>query len=220
MRRWLAAGVCAVVVVVGVVKAIVPPLTAEHGFPAEINQPASLFSSEALPVRPRQAACLAPVVMEQHSDQAQFKVALGRVAAQPLQLRIDGSGVRVRRRIPARYADGQVILVDVPAPAAPKVVRACVRNLGRRTVGFVAANDRTIGRAHTRIGQRVPGPAMFFGFFERRPVSLWQRLGVTMQRASVFRPGIVGPWLLWPLAILFFLGIPAATIWAVWRAAD
>src|SRR4051794_17813374 len=120
MRRWVAAGACAVVVIVGLVKAVAPPLFAKQGFPAEINQPASLYSSEVLPVGPRQAACLAPAVMEQHSDQAQFKVSTGKVA-QPLELRIDGPGVRVRRRIPGRYFDGQVLAVDVPPPAAPTV---------------------------------------------------------------------------------------------------
>ena len=57
MRRWLAAGACVVVVLVGFLAAITPGLTAKRGYPAEIDQPASLFSSEVLPVRGGHSAC-------------------------------------------------------------------------------------------------------------------------------------------------------------------
>jgi len=207
-----------VVVVVGFLAAITPGLTAKRGYPAEIDQPASLFTSAVLPVRGGHSACMAPAVVEQHSEEAQFKVGLNGVRPQPLELRIDGPGVHVARRVAPTYADNQIVTVPVPTPHAPTVVRVCLRDLGRRPVGFYAANDRTVGRTHTSIDGRSPGPAIFLAFWERRPASLWDRLGVTMQRASVFRPGFVGPWLLWPLLVLFFIGVPAGTAWAIWRA--
>jgi hypothetical protein len=35
---------------------------------------------------------------------------------------------------------------------------------------------------------------------------------------AAFRPGVVGPWLLWPLLVLTVLGVPAGVAWALRRA--
>src|SRR3954451_3922008 len=133
MRRWLAAGACAVVVVAGLVFAIRPGLTRERTFPAEIDSPSSLFSSAGFPGRHGQRICMAPAVMEEHSEQVQFKVSLVAKRPEPLELGITGPGVRVARRVAPRYVDGQVVAVDVPAPRAATVVRVCLRNLGRHS---------------------------------------------------------------------------------------
>jgi hypothetical protein len=41
-----------------------------------------------------------------------------------------------------------------------------------------------------------------------------ERASATIERIAIFRPGIVGPWLLWPLAALVLVGIPAGAVWA------
>jgi len=217
-RRWLALGAFATVVVAGFVLAIVPGMTRDRDYPAEIPSPTALFTNQVVPVPPHRSACFADAVMERHSDQARFKVSLGRVRPQPLELRIEGDGLRRAVRVPPTYVDGQELHVDVPPPPRAPEVRVCLRPLGRRTVGFYASNDRTLSRSPASVGGKPAGVSIWFSFFERRPASLWDRLGDTMSRASVFRAGFVGPWLLWPLAVLFLVGVPVGTGWALWRA--
>jgi hypothetical protein len=43
-------------------------------------------------------------------------------------------------------------------------------------------------------------------------------MGPIIAHMSAFRPGIVGPWLLWPLLVLVVVGVPGGVLWAIHRA--
>jgi hypothetical protein len=73
---------------------------------------------------------------------------------------------------------------------------------------------------HVTSGGEVLGTAVQFWFYEPRPVSIAARLPLSLDRMQVFRPGFLGPWLFWPLALAFVVGVPAGAFWALWRTAD
>ena len=61
-------------------------------------------------------------------------------------------------------------------------------------------------------------PGFVIQFAEREPVSILERLPVSLDRMSVLRPAVVSEAALWPLLVLFVAGIPALALWAFARA--
>ena len=55
---------------------------------------------------------------------------------------------------------------------------------------------------------------------QRRPVSIADRLSVGLRRASAFRFFGVSPVTLWPLLILFVVGVPLAVLLTFVRALE
>jgi hypothetical protein len=59
----------------------------------------------------------------------------------------------------------------------------------------------------------------FLAFAEGRTSSALRETPEVITRMTAFKPGIVGPRLLWPLLALTVIGIPAGILWAAWKAA-
>jgi hypothetical protein len=165
-------------------------------------------------------ACTAPFVIDQRAGQARFKVVGRGRPTPPLALVVTGSGgYRATASIPGGYPQpGELRMRFAPPPRAV-VASACVINRGPRTVGLFASGEtRSDSRSVTRIGRRTV-PDMTLEFYEARPVSALRRASVSAQRISTFRPGIVAPWLVGVLAVLFVVGVPVGAVAAVVRAA-
>jgi hypothetical protein len=183
-----------------------------HDYYATTPQPKPLYTASTVQLNPRQRACLDRAVVDRYSDQARLLVYLGGQPAVPLELSLTGRGYRAAARVPATYADSSPIQVPVRPPASPVEVTICVRNAGTRSVALFASNDRTKSRSQTRVDGR-PVPANFdVVFTERVPVSIAKRLPASLQRASAFRLFGVSPVTLWPLLILFAVGVPLAVL--------
>jgi len=217
MRR-AAVGATVVVILAGVLIGLLPALTRDRDYPAEIPSPPALRETAFVGVPPGSRACWRYAVAEHHAGQARFKVGTRGRPGQPLVLGMTGDGYRARAAIPGGYKDNAELRVAIPRPPHDAEVLTCVRNAGRRLVNLYASRDRTRSRSRATVDGRPSGASVWFALFEPRPASLLDRLGATMSRMSAFRAGIVGPWLLWPLALLFVLGVPAGTVWAYARA--
>jgi hypothetical protein len=61
-------------------------------------------------------------------------------------------------------------------------------------------------------------PGFVIRFAEREPVSILERLPDSVRRMSILRPAVVSDITLWPLLVLFVVGIPAIALWAFARA--
>jgi hypothetical protein len=120
--------------------------------------------------------------------------------------------------VPGGYGDKADLSVPIRTPPGDVAVRACLRNAGHRAVRLFASRDRTRSRSPAFVDGRPTHASVWFALYERRPVTLLGRLPDTLRRMSAFRASFVGPWLLWPLALLFFFGVPAGIAAAVWLA--
>lgn len=205
------------VLVVATVVRWEPFLSRPRDYPASIPQPSPLFSVALVDLRGGQEACFPDAVMDPRSEQARFRIGtLGRPGV-PLRLSITAPGYRVARAIPGTYADNELLRVAVRPPARATAVEVCLANAGRRRVSVYASNDRTEAPYETLVDGR-PAPAdPQWAFFERRPVSIADRLPVVADRLGAFRPWWVAPWLLWPLGVLVVVGVPLAALVAVAR---
>jgi hypothetical protein len=196
----------------------VPYLTRDRDYFATTPQPYPLFTVATIPLRPGQQACLDRAVVDQYSQQAHLLVGTYGRPAQPLALTLSGAGYGARVRIPATYADSKPFQVAIRPPSRPLEVTICARNAGTRRIALYAADDRTKSRSQDRLDGH-PVFADFDVFFtERRPVSIARRLPVSLHRASAFRLFGVAPATLWPLLVLFALGVPLAVLLTFWHS--
>jgi hypothetical protein len=210
MRR-LALAIGVVGLIVAAVAWGIPYLTLDRDYVAVTPQPDPLFQQTTIPLRGGQTACMDRAVVDPRSEQARLRVGTYGRAAVPLELVVRGAGYHVTAPIAATYADSQLLKVPVTPPARAVEATICVRNVGQRGVGLYASGDRTNSRSAVRVDGK-PVPLDFtIAFFERRPVSILHRLPDSLQRASTFR-GVVSPVVLWPLLILFAVGVPLAVL--------
>ena len=209
--------VCAVLVAAFAVLVAVPELTAKREYPASVPQPQPLFFTSLVKVPPGESACFGDAVMEAHSEEARVQVGtLGRRGI-PLELRIQGPGYSHRARV-SRYRDNDVLRIPVRRPPRSIPVRVCIENKGRHRFDLYGAEDRTKSRSEAEVGGDSVSPGIVFSFWERTPRSLLDRFPQTIERMTTFRPPFVGEWLLWPLAVLFALGVPVAVLWGFARS--
>jgi hypothetical protein len=220
MRRQATFAVlaAAAVVLLGALAWWRPFLTEDRNFVAAIPQPAPLFSLPMIALPPGRQACFEPAVMDTSSRRAGFNVDTGGPPGQPLRLAMNGPGYRFGTVINGGYPDHSSIILPVPAPRRDVALRVCIENAGSRGVSLWGADDRTrTPMTTTRAGEPVAANPLF-AFYEAEPGSLLGHFGVSFRRMAEFRPGVLGPWLFWPLALLCIPGLVAGALWALWRS--
>jgi hypothetical protein len=130
---------------------------------------------------------------------------------QPLDLRVLEVGSNrelAHGRLPGGYPNPTEQSARVGHVAAGQRIAVCVRNAGRHrallygnTAAAALPSEAWLGarRLHTDV-------AVVFLTDDRR--SLLAQLPDVFERASVFRPSWVGPWVFWLLTALALIGVP------------
>jgi hypothetical protein len=112
-------------------------------------------------------------------------------------------------------------VVAVPRIAPGQLIKACVTNRGARWayafgdlgvppdgVDFPSGPRPTITPAKATVDGIGVGGDISMTFVSDHPRSLLSRVPEIFERASVFRPGFVGPWLYWLLLIAVLIAAP------------
>jgi hypothetical protein len=217
MRRWAIAAAL-IVLLVGAVKIVRPFMAAQRDTPAEVPSPASLVSTDTVPLAPGHPACFDNAVAEHHSEMVRFKVSSPAGPAPALRATIKGPGYDAKAEIPAGLLDTQMATAYIPAPPFDVPVRVCITNQGRVPIALFASNDRTRSRSTAIVDGEDTNKSIWFTFGEPAPRAITERIPDTIARVTVFRPHWVGRWLLWTIAILFLIGTPIGVVWAYVRA--
>jgi len=217
MRSLGAAAVLAVFAAFAIAAAV-PFATKKRDYPASIPQASPLFFTSVVKLRPGSEACFANAVMEERSEEMRFRVGTVRRSGAPLRVSIDGPGYSQRLRVPGGYPDNLLHTLPVDPPARATPVRICIANDGRTRMDLYGAADRTRSRSRVRVDGRPVRPNVVIGFWERRDRSILERFPQTVERMAVMRAGVVGEWLIWPLAVLLVLGVPVALTWGYARS--
>lgn len=217
MRRWAIVG-AVVVFVLGALFVVRPFVATQRDMPAEIPSPASLVSTSSVPLDPRRPVCFDHAVAERHSELVRFRVSAPSAPAPQLTVTVKGPGYNAEAVIPAGLLDGQTAQAPIPAPPTDVPVRVCIRNDGTTPTALFASNDRTRSRSVAVIGGKSTGQSVWFGFYEPRWRAISERVPLTIDRMTIFRPAYVTSGLLWIIAVLFLVGIPIVVVWALVRA--
>lgn len=190
-----------------------PYATRDREYPTTIAQAPARFSTMLLILDPRQRACLDAIALDRRSAVARFQVGTYGRATVPLEFQLVGSGYRTDVPIaPAAYTDNGIVQISVPPPGHDVETSACIVNRGRHRVALYAANSGEVSASRGTLDGKPVSTNYWLGFYERRPTSIAHRAPTIAARIPIFRPGFVGPWLIWPLAALFILGVPAAVL--------
>jgi hypothetical protein len=219
MRRpaLLAVLAGAAIVVVGALAWWRPFLLDERTFVASIPQPSPLFSLPLIPLKAGEQTCFQPAIIDTHSERAAFLFKSVAPAGEPLRVSMSGPDYRFATGVTGGSPAGSAVSLAVPAPPRDLPLRVCIRNAGRREVSLWAANDRTrTPMTVTGAGAKLNANVQF-AFYESKPTSLLGHLPIAFQRLGEFRPGLLGSWLFWPLAVICVLGLPLGALWALWR---
>lgn len=193
----------------------VPYLSDERDYVAVTPQPDPLFEVALIPLRGGQVACMDDAVLDTRSEEARFRVGTFYGPPVPLDLTIAGGAYTERLEVPATYRDSEVIRVPIEPPARDTAVSICIRNRGDRRVALYAAADRTNSRSQVRVDGQAVVPDFGIVFYERKPVSIIERLPTSLQRATTFR-GPLTEDLLWVLIVLFVIGTPLGVLLALY----
>ena len=199
-----------------------PYLTKERDYPASIPQPPSVVAIELVTheAAARSCACTTPCI-DTHSERALFQVETYGKPTVPLRLALTRRRLSRARRTPGLGLQGRGDHQRrVPAPR-----RDVVRPGLRDQRGTAPRRDLRHHRGRARPGHRDASTAS-----PSAPTRGWPSTRPSARRSPSRLPTIVSPhgrssgrrssaWLLWPLAVLFVLGVPAAVLVGYGRGA-
>jgi hypothetical protein len=196
-----------------------PYATRSREYPTTIAQAPARFSTVLVGLGPRQRACLDAIALDARSAVARFQVGTYGKPPVPLDFQVVGSGYRADVPIAASaYGDNEIVQTAVPTPGHDVEASACIVNRGSHGVALYAANAGEVSPSQATLDGKPISTNYWLGFYERRPTSIAHRSPSIAARMSIFRPGFVGPWLIWPLAALFVIAVPLGMLVAYYRA--
>ena len=145
-------------------------------------------------------------------DVVQVRPASGELAGPPLRATVrdvEQGAVLATGFLTGGSSDNR----DVAVPLDRKVrrggiIEVCVRNLGSREIGFYGGpTDESQG--HSAVGSRLGSGDMRVVFLRSEPRSALAQVPDMFERATRFRPDVVGEWTFWLLLVGVVAGIPA-----------
>jgi hypothetical protein len=211
--------VALVALVVAVVVLTVRWADKDRPFVVSVPQSAPLAFTPVVPVTPDREVCLSDVTIVPDGKVAAVRVGTRRKPGVPVTATLSGpGGYREAKSIPGDWKDNDLLAFEFDPPSRPAHGSFCLRNDGERTIDVYAANDQTESISQTRVDGRRQRRNIQLSFYEKTPSTLRRHAGDIAEALSVFRPGVVGPGVIWLLFALVVAGLPLGLGFAMWRA--
>jgi hypothetical protein len=198
-----------------------PYLTLERTLTAGVPAPAALLAVSEFPLPAHGTACMGSVAVTPAGEVASFRLRPAKPTPRggpPVELVLSAPGYRATLAVPGGYPGGGVALPIAP-PRRAEIGTACFVNRGSTTALLDGTTEpRTVSRSRTQIDGRTVVGDIGLTFLEARPTSLLEHMGEIFDHASNLTDTLVPAWLIWVLAVLVALGVPAAVVTALWRS--
>jgi hypothetical protein len=186
---------------------------------AATPSPRPVFKVTPIDVPAGEPICIRDVTIPADARQIRFEVDSLGAPGPALEIEARAAGYRALVRVPAGYADDALVVEAMTPPAHDVLGTVCVRHGGTRAIALVGTTEeRTLSRPKDDVGGRPVEADAYLAFYEGRSGSALRETPSIIDRMSAFRPGIVGPWLLWPLVLVTALGVPIGVLFAIVRA--
>ena len=174
-------------------------------------------------LRPGQTACQAPVLVSSAFSRVRFQVGTYGRSGEPLDVVVrslkSGSALG-QGRLRGGYPDGSQPSVPVGRVAPEQPVEVCIRNGGERKVALYGGTTVAAPGTDARVEGAETGTDLTLVFERAEPRSMLAAVPDMFRRASLFRPGWVGSWTFWLLAVLLGAAVPTLLMLALARATD
>jgi len=218
MSRWIALPAASVLLVATAL--FVPALLRDRELVASTPSPRPLFDVTPLELSPNQPLCISDVTIPPDARQVRFQVITGGTPGPAIGVTLRAAGYSQAVTVPAGYADETTLSPSMEPPSSARLGEVCLTQQGSAPVSLTGTlEDRTQSRPAGRIDGRRVRADTYLAFYGGRSASALSQTGAIIDRMSAFRPGIVVPWLVWALALLVVVGVPAGVVWALQRAA-
>jgi hypothetical protein len=165
----------------------------------------------AATLKPGVRVCQVPIGVPDEFNRVRLRAGSPGGPGQPLQLTVVDvatNSVVGRGRLPGGYPYSTEQSASVGQVGAERRIAVCVRNLGGRNVQIFGNTDAGSPTSHAFIRGRGLPNDLTLVFLRSGERSQLAALPDLFERASVFRPGWVGPWVYWLLAAGVLLGVP------------
>ncbi|HET6550091.1 MAG TPA: hypothetical protein VFG79_16635 [Solirubrobacter sp.] len=194
-------------------------LLAPRDLVASTPSPRPMFQVTFVDLPPQQRLCLNDVTIPHDARQARFQVRTYGRPGPALDVELLAPGYRERLRVPAGYRDEALISAPMTPPREARLGRVCLRQDGAARISLVGTTeDRTRSRPYGDVDGEPVSADTYLAFYAGRTASALHETPAIVDRMGAFRPGIVGPWLLWPLLAIVVVGVPCGVIWAAVNA--
>jgi hypothetical protein len=186
---------------------------------ASTPSPRPLFEVTDVRLPPQRQLCITDVTIPHDAGRLRVQVRTFGRPGPALDVTLRAPGYSERLTVPAGYPDLQVTSAPMRPPRTDSLGEVCLRHGGANAIALAgSAEDRTRSRPQGVLDGRPERADAYLAFDEAGRASALSRTGAIVAHMSAFRPGIVGPWLLWPLLVLVVVGVPAGVLWAIFRA--
>ncbi|CAA9501019.1 MAG: hypothetical protein AVDCRST_MAG85-1754 [uncultured Solirubrobacteraceae bacterium] len=212
----------ALLVLAGYAYWIVPFATERTPRLVSTPSPFARYAPEPVVVPADGRACLDRVGLSPRIGAAVVRLADPK-SVEPVALEVElrARGYVARGETRGRPRTGGEIIVDVRGPREDALGVACIVNRAEDDVTLSATSDPRIQtRSQSSVNGNPVGPDVGLIFLEPKPESLASLAGVIADRVTVWKPGIVGPWLVWILLVVVAIGVPAGALWAYAQGDD
>jgi hypothetical protein len=178
----------------------------------------------AVEVEPKEQACQLNLAVPQSFRRVELVPLTGGNPGPKLQVRLfdTKSGRRLARtRVPGGYRGDNPVRAHVGRIAAGRRIDVCVINRGADDVELAGGKaESVLGSPLTVDFHEVEGWALSLRFLRGDPRPILSQVPLIIDRAALFRPGLVGPWTLWLLAVLVAAAVPGLLAYALRRALE
>src|SRR4051812_5154275 len=139
--------------------------------------------------------------------------------APPLRVTASAPGYRSVGTAPG----GQPGIVSYSAPIQPPrhavVGSVCVENDHATKIALTGTDEGRTNVTQTLVVDGRPVQRdLTMTILRARPTSYLSSFGTLLDRAATFKLGFLQGWMLWPVALIVFFGVPAVPLWALYRA--
>jgi hypothetical protein len=212
--------VCAVAFVVLAVILFAAPLTEKRTRIASVGAPSPVAETIPIRARPGQVVCATRALLSPDTQVVEVVVDQGSRPMPPLEVWADAPGYRSPpARVPAGEPGRHGVTTQITPPDRDMLGRVCLRNAGRAPVTFVGTREfRTITRLITTVDGTPIEPDLTLTLYSATPVSVAGELSHIVDRMTISRGFLGAEWLVWTLLVLVAVGVPAATLAALYRA--
>lgn len=170
-------------------------------------------------LRPGQRGCIQTLPLDPQDHRLRLVLWAHAARPVPLSFALRGRGYAARGRFAGYPAGGPAPVIAPVSPAPPAAFDGtlCVRNEGRHSVGLVGTDEpNSLTLPSTRVDGGAESPVdPAVTFLDGPDASILSRAGTVIGRVSDFTGGVMPVWLLWPLALLIVVGVPAGTALAL-----
>jgi hypothetical protein len=168
-------------------------------------------------VMPGQESCQQPISVAEAFGQVGFHVGTAKLPGPELVVTVrDADGTPLRSgRLEGGYPDNSAPVVLVGEVRPRRGLAVCIKNVGDSTLALLGSAGDLVPSTRVYLEGRPGNTELTMSFYTADRPSALGEVPRILERAALFRPGWVGAWTFWGLAVVLVVGVPLLLVGAL-----